>query len=410
MNISTKNNIKVHTSHSVIYRKKFTTTILTSRSLSKKIVYDNYDNSNITTLNNNSINTLNLNNNYSYNNLNNYRYHINYNRNPSVKNSIEVIDIYYNNANTIKNNDNNYNYNFNYEMIYTLYPFSNKNILHFSLKTKQFYLKEFIDTCSFKKNIVAQNENNGNIFLNHQGCFYIITGQNYYSFYIYNPNNKTMKKLSNLNYNHSNGNLISFNKRIFCVSGDYTKYVEEYTEMNDKWSVSSQLHQERSNFSSCTINNKFIFIFLGYNSLSKQYLDTIEYIDLSNENSKWEYLEYINNSNTSFCLTNFAVIPINDNKIIIFGGNNYLQKQINEYYQINLELNLNNNIYNKISTIEKLNGAEFTEKYNNSYIFNCNFNRYKDENNINYYVGFDKDLNVHIFNENNYQHEIFNFK
>ena len=411
MNISTKSNIRVHTSHSVVYRKKFTTTALTNRSISKKITYDNYESNSITTLNNNSINTLNLNNNYSYNklnNLNNYRYHINYNKNPNVKNSIEVIDIYYNNINTIKNND--YNYNYNYEMIYTLYPFSNKNILHFSLKTKQFCLKEFIDTCSFKKNIVAQNELNGNIFLNYQGNFYIITGQNYDFFYIYNPNNKTMKKLSNLNYNHSTGNLISFNKRIFCISGDYTKYVEEYSEMNDKWSISSQLHQERSNFNSCTINNKFLFIFLGYNSISKQYLDTIEYIDLSNENSKWEYLEYKNNSNMSLCLTNFAVIPINDNKIIIFGGNNYFQKQINEYYQINLEINLNNNIFNKISTIEKLNGAEFTEKYNNSYIFICNFNRYKDENNNNYYVGFDKDLNIHIFNESNYQHEIFNFK
>ena len=413
MNLSTKNNIRVHTSHSVVYRKKFTTTTLTNRSISKKIIYDNYDSNSITTLNNNN-NTLNLNNMYSYNNLNNlnsinnYRYNLNYNynKNPSIKNSIEVIDIYYNNVNTIKNNDNIYNY----EMIYTLYPFSNKNILHFSLKTKQFYLKEFIDTCSFKKNIVAQNESNGNIFLNYQGNFYIITGQNYDSFYIYNPNNKTMKKLSNLNYNHSNGNLISVNKRIFCMSGDYTKYVEEYMEMNDNWSVISQLHQERSNFNSCTINNKFIFIFLGYNSLSKQYLDTIEYIDITNENSKWEYLNYKNNSNTSLCLTNFAMIPINDNKIIIFGGYNYFQKQINEYYQINLELNLDNNIYNKISTIEKLNGAQFTEKYNNSYIFNCNFNRYKDENNNNYYAGFDKDLNVHIFNENNYQHEIFNFK
>jgi len=399
MNISTKNNLRVQTSHSVVYRKKFTTTTLTNRSISKKIVYDS---NSITTLNNNSIIT--LNNNYSYNNLNNYRYHYNYNNNPSIKNGIEVIDIYYNNTNTMNKED------YNYEMIYALYPFSNKNILHFSLKDKQFYLKEFIDTCSFKKNIIAQNEINGNIFLNYQGNFYIITGQNYDSFYFYNPNDKTMNKLSNLNYNHSNGNLISFNKRIFCVSGDYTKYVEEYYEMNDKWSVSSQLHQERSNFNSCTINNKFLFIFLGYNTLSKQYLDTIEYIDLCDDNSKWEYLEYKNNSNMSLCLTNFAMIPINDNKIIIFGGENYFQKQINEYYQINLEFNLNNSNFNKISTIEKLNGAEFTEKYNNSYIFNCNFNRYKDEYNNYYYVGFDKDLSVHIFNENNYHHEIFNFK
>ena len=409
MSISTKNNNRVHTSHSVVYRKKLTTTTLTSRSISKKIVYDNYDSNSITTLNNNSININTLNNKYSYKNLNNYRYHINYNKNPSIRNSIEVIDIYYNNINTTNKDD--FNCNYNYETIYTLYPFSNKNILHFSLKTKMFYLKEFIDTCSFKKSLIAQNENNGNIFLNYQGNFYIITGKNYDSFYIYNPNNKTMKKLSNLNYNHSNGNLISFNKRIFCVSGDYTKYVEEYSEINDKWLMCSQLHQERSNFNSCIINNKFLFIFLGYNSISKQFIDTIEYVDLSKENSKWEYLEYKKNSNISLFLTNFALIPINDKKIIIFGGYNYFKKQINEYYQINLELNLNNNNnFNKISTFEKLNGAEFTKKYNNSFIFNCNFNRYKDENSNNYYVGFDKDLNMHIFNEKNYQHEIFNFK
>ena len=65
-------------------------------------------------------------------------------------------------------------------------------------------------------------------------------------FYIYNQSNKTMKKLENLNFNHKNGNLVSFNDKIYCISGDYTKKVELYSKINNKWNIVSELNQEQA--------------------------------------------------------------------------------------------------------------------------------------------------------------------
>ena len=364
-NLNIKNNESISTSHNTIYKKKLTISNLKN----------NYNNSLIKTqklVNNNISSNFNMN----YQNINN----------------------------------NNYN---EYDKIYSLYYYSINNILSFSLQTKKFHLHEYIDTCSFKKNLIQSNngeEKDGNIFLNSNGLFYIITGEKYNMCFIFNPNNKTMKKLANLNFNHCNGNLIYFNKKIFCISGDYNKKVEEYSPIENSWSINSELNKERSNFGSCIFNEQFLFLLFGYNALTNEYIDSIEYIDLLKGNSKWNYLEYQNNLNYSLTFRYINAIPFNGDKIIIFGGYNNKEEEISKIYVLELDIlknNINNNhIYEKLDN--KL--CEVNVENNRKFLFNCNFCKYDDiEQNIIYYAGFDLDLNVHILKDN-FEHEIYNFQ
>ena len=340
-----------------------------------------------------------------------------------TNNSFRQMSFDYNNNNYIKieNILNNISYNINYNkkinryntnqnnIIYCLYPYSIKKILSFSLTTKKFVLQEYIDTCSFKKNLIRNsfNEKSGNVYLNYNDYFYIITGLNYNMFYIYNQSNKTMKKLENLNFNHKNGNLVSFNDKIYCISGDYTKKVELYSKINNKWNIVSELNKTRTNFSSCIFKDKYLFVIFGFDAYSKEYINSIEYIDLIKNNSKWKYLNFENNVNFTSFFTDIIPIPINEDNLLLLGGFNS-KTGINEYYKLNLKLL--NTSPKKVLTIEKSNNKLFFNKKNNgNFIFDSNLYKYKDENNIILYSAFDQNLQVHIFIEKGYQHKIYNF-
>ena len=366
---------------------------INNRSISKSVIYKKKILKNNLT-NNKSFRQMSFD--FNYNN-------INYIKIENILNNTSI-NYYYNINNNKKNKNKIYN-----NIIYTLYPYSIKKILSFSLSTRKFTLEEYIDTCSFKKNVILNNEQNekcSNAYLNHNGYFYIVTGKNYNMFYIYNPSNKTMKKLENLNFNHKNGNLVSFHDKIFCISGDYTKKVEKYSELKDKWNIISELNKIRSNFNACIFEDRYLFVFFGYDAYSKEYINSIEYIDLIKNNSKWKYLNYKNNFNISSFLTNIIAIPI-ENNILLFGGYNN-KKELNEYYQLNLEF-LNSN-YKNIITIEKFhNNLIFNENNNNAFMFDCNLYKYYDENNNILYTGFDHNFQVHIFREKNFQHEIYTF-
>ena len=101
--------------------------------------------------------------------------------------------------------------------IFTIYYKYNKiSILAFDYENKTFSFHDFSDLNNFNKNYKESlnNNNNGNLFLNIDRYLYIITGKNYNMLYIYDSINKTMNKLSELKYNHSNGNLIYYENNL----------------------------------------------------------------------------------------------------------------------------------------------------------------------------------------------------
>ena len=311
--------------------------------------------------------------------------------------------------------------NMNEKIIYTLYFYNDKlNILFFDPELKKFSIQKFQDKGKFeenyKKNLEDINSNKkiGNIFLFNEGFLYAITGKDYNKFYQFNPNTKEINNLCELKYNHSNGNLIYYDQRIFCLSGDFNKKVECYIESKNEWIEIPEMLTERSNFSTCIIKEQYLFALFGYNT-NKQYLNSIEFIDLLCENSEWKYLNYENKADLSLFLVDFLGINYDDKKIIIFGGNDGKDNIANQYiYQINLKKNFEDENYDinndNLTNIVKL---DKTMKFNikNEYSFlDFGYNKYYGDNNNWIYTFFDKELNSHIININDFSHELFNFQ
>ena len=172
--------------------------------------------------------------------------------------------------------------------------------------------------------------------------------------------------------------------------------------------------KERSNFSTSIIKEQYLFAFFGYNNKNKEYLNSIEFIDLLCENAKWKYLYYDNTNNISLFFIRNLAINYDDKKIILFGGyDGKNNKGNNLFYQINLKKNFNEENYDisddNLTNIIKLDkGMEFNDK-NKYYLLDLGYNKYYGDNNNWIYITFDRELNAHIININTLSHEIFNF-
>ena len=283
--------------------------------------------------------------------------------------------------------------------IYTL-----KNIMCYDFKNKEFCLFDFADYNNFKNNYITE-KNNGNIFISYNSILYIITGKNSDFFYCFNPQKKSMEKLCSLNNNHSKGSLISFQNSIICLSGEHNKKCEIYSINKNKWNEIAEMNFERSEFGTCIINNKYLFALFGFNSPKNEYLNNIEFLDLLNENSLWKNLDY-KSDNISLYIKGFLALNYLNNKIIIVGGfNGEFEKPIENFIQIILGENFENEIY--IENVDRK--LKDIQKYKN-YIFSTNITERKDEQGRIFNVAYDNDDRIHIFEIQNMINDVFKFE
>ena len=303
------------------------------------------------------------------------------------------------------------NINISSHTIFNIYYKNDKiSILAFDYENKTFSLHDFSDLNNFEENykLSLKNNNKGNLFLNMGNYLYIITGQNFDILYIFDSDKKIMKKLCKLKYNHSNGGLINYENNLICLSGYYNKSVEMYQIKNNIWNNMPEMLKERSGSGVCVLNNKYILNLFGYNYPSRQYLDNIEYYDMTNKlNPSWKCL---NCNNFVLKIKNFFCFS-NNNKIIIIGGKKYnseneekKEKYNNNFIKIifeekNLEKNKNIKIEELIGKIKDINK-------NKNYLFLDIGKKYEDKNE-NHYQVFDTKYNCHIFKGNNNTHDIF---
>ena len=66
---------------------------------------------------------------------------------------------------------------------------------------------------------------------------------------------------------------------------------EAYDVKSNKWSDLPELNNGRYYHSSCTFNQKQVFVFCGLCTTSKKYLDTIEVLDFSTNATQWQMFE-----------------------------------------------------------------------------------------------------------------------
>ena len=300
----------------------------------------------------------------------------------------------------------------NNNIIYTIYPLtSSQKLLNFNFISKNFSFEKINSSNSddFTKNYLEsfrQEESQYNsIFLFHKTILYIVTGKNSDIFYKYDPINNIMEKICNLKNNHANGVLIYNSNKLFCLSGKYNKKVEVYFTDKKQWKEINEMNIERSCFSACVINNKFLFCLFGYNTPTNKYLDTIEFCDISNLEDKnkliWKYLKYKNYNSLNMNICGFVCMNYKNEKIIIFGGINGIEKKpVDKFYQIILDDN--QNFENENNTfIEETNSKENSIYKNKCYYFNnglgnINYENDIDNDEIDMYAGFDNNFNVHV--------------
>ena len=387
--ITNNNNINIYNKNKEVYVKKITTTMKKKikKSASQKLRINK-------TYNNLSLNLMNqdlLPNEFDYSNINR--------------------DI-----------------NINKKEIYTLLPRENKQtVLSFDILNGKFNLVDFIDYDNFLLNynqsfkIIDNNLlNNNSIFLinNPNNNFYIVTGKNNDILYMFNNENKTMYQLCKFNDNHAKGSLISYNDKIICLSGNHNKKVEMFSETNNSLINLNEMNIERSNFSACIIDNKYIFALFGYNYPTHQCLDTIEFYELKNlENNinnntngcGWRYLNYKNNQFLNLSIEGHICFNYNDEKIIFFGGfNGKNNEAVDSFYQLILNGdNFNTNQAYKGVYVEKMD-IKLNDIYKNGCYFFGNNNGFMFDKNL--FASFDNNSNAHVLEINNMKHHIYYFE
>ena len=256
-------------------------------------------------------------------------------------------------------------------------PYDNTHFLKYDIINNIFELISFPDYNNYSLNFNKDNYS----YLNLNGNLYIITGKNNDMFYIFNYKKKSLNRLNNLKFNHTNCGLIKYDNKIISLSGNFTKKVETYDLKSNKWndSLIKELNQERSKSSYLIINNYIIYTFYGYNYIKSKFINNIEFYDV--DNNLWKEININNNING--LIEHITYINLN-NDIIIFGGFNENGFN-NNYYKLNLD---NKNLTN-----------ESNSEYNilfNSQIIELR-NDFDNENNI---ICFDKNNNIHKFSYN----------
>ena len=232
------------------------------------------------------------------------------------------------------------------------------------------------------------NYSDGSLFLNTFQGLFIVTGKNNSDLYYYSKKYNSISKMKAFNYNHKYGALIlSPNNETLLIIGGETKNVEKLYFEKDLINSLPPLLTQRINSTFTFIGNK-LFGFFGKNN------DTIEYLDM-NLNKKWELINYkINIDNyKKINLEGNASISMNNNEILIIGGNQY-----NKMITFNAKDNMIDLSDIQIPFPDKFGDYRFDkDKYFNSYIGNDKYeinNKYLSQ-----LIGIDLKGNIHYFNK-----------
>ena len=147
------------------------------------------------------------------------------------------------------------------------------------------------------------------------------------------------------------------------------------------------LKVSRERCCACLIDEKYLYVFLGFDRTKNKFETTIERIFFKDAMS-WESINITGNQNI-LKKQNFACIPVckeNKKSVIIVGGINSLRNETKETVQIDLEIN-RGELYNQLP---------FNSSFTNSQ-FN-GFDKYSCSNDI---VNISNEFNVVRFNLDN---------
>ena len=202
-------------------------------------------------------------------------------------------------------------------------------------------------------------------------------------------NEFSMEEIAQLKQGRSNHCTIfiqSINSLIF-ISGSRIKSCEKYSFTKEKIESFPGLKVSREKCCACLINEKYLYVFFGFDRTKNKFETTIERIFI-NDAMSWETITITANQNI-LKKQNFACIPFEKDKqkgVIIVGGINSLRNETKETVFINLDSNKG----------EVFNQLPFNSSFTNSYFIS--FGKYSCYNEL---INISNEFNVVKFNLDN---------
>ena len=141
-------------------------------------------------------------------------------------------------------------------------------------------------------------------------------------------------ELSPMLYNRCNHSLIGYNNEIYAVGGENLNSVEKYDIEKDEWIEIGSMIKKRSR-AMLAIHNEYLYAFFGKGEDENNYPESIERVNITNNNSFWEMILYSNPSNINTKLYGCALYQI-DNDLIYFIGGKYDEAANDEIFYFHL--------------------------------------------------------------------------
>lgn len=113
---------------------------------------------------------------------------------------------------------------------------------------------------------------------------------------------------------------------IYAIGSKYpdetSKKCEVYDISKNKWTEIADLQQSRHYHSVTILENRYLYVIGGRDSLTENPLDSFERLDgfQSLENQKWETIQLINKDMQWTARDTLGSFPLSDSEILIFGG------------------------------------------------------------------------------------------
>ena len=142
----------------------------------------------------------------------------------------------------------------------------------------------------------------------------------FYMIDLYNLDNKRnsyIYELSPMKYGKNNHSMIGNGNDIYAVGGENSNIVEKYDIINNNWIELNSMVKKRSN-SMLAIDNDYLYAFFGKGENNK-YPESIERLNIKNNNSIWEIILFSNPSNIDTRCYGCGIYQI-DELIYFFGG------------------------------------------------------------------------------------------
>ena len=224
----------------------------------------------------------------------------------------------------------------------------------------------------------------GSLLLNTLEGLYILTGDIFTDLYYYSSKLNSISKIISFNHSHKFGGLILSpdHSQLLALGGCDTNEVEILNLEENTIDNLPDLLTERINSSYSFIGKNLVYCFFGQNN------NSIEYIDLDEEDKEWKNVEYTNSTVEN--IYGHISVPINENEILIVGGKNNDKMIMFNFKEKILEIT-----DNKIPFLDTVGEYLFDKDKNYNTIINLD-KKDKNKNEITQVICMDSNGNIHL--------------